>query len=69
MTEYNSDELLRLLQGVEPDSDFDVEWESTSEEDDNEAQSNNASTLQQAIATSPIPCSRNNGLQLHITQK
>lgn len=36
MTEYDSDELLRLLQGVEPDSDFDVEWESTSEEDDNE---------------------------------
>ncbi|CAH0702653.1 unnamed protein product [Spodoptera exigua] len=38
MTEYDSDELLRLLQGVEPDSDFDVEWESTSEEDDNEVE-------------------------------
>ncbi|KAF9411126.1 hypothetical protein HW555_009988, partial [Spodoptera exigua] len=60
MTEYNSDELLRLLQGVEPDSDFDVEWESTSEEDDNEheldtllparnydARSNKSNTVQQ----------------------
>lgn len=41
-SECDSDELLRILQGVEPDSDLDYETEnsSTSEEDDNEVNCN-----------------------------